>query len=196
MLLYLFLYFIPPCVRLTVKITSWSVVDSYTLGTIIIPKVIQPFFNTLSLPFTTHPYNLLKNGPSSTSFCLFLSFQTNITILKKNNITILKTNKCEKVSIQYMVPWFEPTTFGHVCLPITTTPGLPPYYLFLFIPMYAFVNFLCLCFHILVCPCYCLFIQHLSVHVSYYLQLTDRGILALSFRNVSFSIRSPVGTML
>ena len=37
-------------------------------------------------------------------FRLFSSFQT--------NITILTTNKCEKMSIQYAVLGFEPTTFG------------------------------------------------------------------------------------
>ena len=44
-----------------------------------------------------------------------LSFQT------KN--TILTTNKCEKMSIQYSVLGFEPTTFGHESPPITTSPG-------------------------------------------------------------------------
>ena len=36
-------------------------------------------------------------------FISFLSFQT--------NITIFTTSKCEKMSIQYPVPWFELTTF-------------------------------------------------------------------------------------
>ena len=35
----------------------------------------------------------------------FRSFQANI-------ITIFTTNMCEKMSIQYIVPGFEPTTFG------------------------------------------------------------------------------------
>ena len=35
---------------------------------------------------------------------IFRSFQT--------NITIFTTNICEKMSIQYMVPGFEPMTFG------------------------------------------------------------------------------------
>ena len=35
---------------------------------------------------------------------LISSFQT--------NITIVTTNKCEKMSIQYTVLGFEPTTFG------------------------------------------------------------------------------------
>ena len=37
-------------------------------------------------------------------FHLFSYFQTNTTIFTKN--------KCEKISIQYMVLKFEPTTFG------------------------------------------------------------------------------------
>ena len=37
-------------------------------------------------------------------FVYFRSFQT--------NITIFTTNICEKMSIQYTVPGFEPTTFG------------------------------------------------------------------------------------
>ena len=44
-----------------------------------------------------------KNGPSQPLFHLFLSFQTNIIIFT----TII----CEKMSIQYMVLVFEPTTF-------------------------------------------------------------------------------------
>ena len=49
------------------------------------------------------PNFFLKNGPTLASFCLFLSFQT--------NITILKTNKCEKMSNQYPAPEFKLTTF-------------------------------------------------------------------------------------
>ena len=30
----------------------------------------------------------------------------------QTNVTIFTTNKCEKISIQYTVPGFEPTTFG------------------------------------------------------------------------------------
>ena len=37
---------------------------------------------------------------------------------------------CVKMSIQYMVPGFEPTTFGDESPPITTRPGLPPYKLY------------------------------------------------------------------
>ena len=37
-------------------------------------------------------------------FHIFSSFQT--------NNTIFTTSECEKISIQYMVPGFEPTTFG------------------------------------------------------------------------------------
>ena len=49
-------------------------------------------------------YTLFKNGPSSGSFFVFLSFQT--------NMTILTTNICKNViTIQYMAPGFEPTTF-------------------------------------------------------------------------------------
>ena len=43
-------------------------------------------------------------GQSRALFQLFSSFQTNI-------ITILTTNQCEKMSIQYMVLGFKPTTF-------------------------------------------------------------------------------------
>ena len=47
-----------------------------------------------------------KNGPNPASFIIyFWSFQTNI-------ITIFTTNICEKMSIQYTVPGFEPMTFG------------------------------------------------------------------------------------
>ena len=49
----------------------------------------------------TSPLTLLKNGPAPASFSfIFGLFQTNIT------------NICEKMSIQYTVPGFEPTTFG------------------------------------------------------------------------------------
>ena len=34
------------------------------------------------------------------------------------------TNKCAKMSIQYTVLGFEPTTFGHESSPITTRSGL------------------------------------------------------------------------
>ena len=45
-----------------------------------------------------------KSGPIPASFCVyFRSFQT--------NITIFSTNICEKMSIQYTVLGFEPTTF-------------------------------------------------------------------------------------
>ena len=48
----------------------------------------------------------LKNGPTPASFGIyFWSLQANI-------ITIFTTNISEKISIQYMVPGFEPTTFG------------------------------------------------------------------------------------
>ena len=47
---------------------------------------------------------LLKIGHPRTLFSFFRLFQTNIT-----NFT---TNKCEKMSIQYMAPRFKPTTFG------------------------------------------------------------------------------------
>ena len=49
--------------------------------------------------------NGFLNGPIPASFSfIFWSFQT--------NITIFTTNICEKISIQYTVPGFEPTTFG------------------------------------------------------------------------------------
>ena len=43
-------------------------------------------------------------GKSRPLFVYFWSFQT--------NISIFTTNICEKMSIQYTVPGFEPTTFG------------------------------------------------------------------------------------
>ena len=46
-----------------------------------------------------------KIGHPRPLFRLFESFQT--------NITIFTTNKCEKMSIQYMLPGFELTTFGN-----------------------------------------------------------------------------------
>ena len=45
---------------------------------------------------------VVKNGPTPPLFCLFRSFQT--------NNTIFTTNICEKTSIQFMAPGFEPTT--------------------------------------------------------------------------------------
>ena len=47
---------------------------------------------------------LKKMGPPWPLFHLFSSFQT--------HITIFSTNKCEKMSIQYMVPGFKLITFG------------------------------------------------------------------------------------
>ena len=48
----------------------------------------------------------LKKLPNAGLFFVyFQSFQTYI-------ITILATNMCEKMSIQYIVLGFEPTTFG------------------------------------------------------------------------------------
>ena len=55
------------------------------------------------------------NGPTPASFIVnFRSFQTNI-------ITIF-TSICEKMSIQYAVPGFEPTTLEPESSPITTGP--------------------------------------------------------------------------
>ena len=49
--------------------------------------------------------DIFNNGqPRPLLSFIFGSFQTNIN-------TIDATNKCEKMSIQYMVPGFEPTTF-------------------------------------------------------------------------------------
>ena len=47
---------------------------------------------------------LLFVGHPRPLFNLFLYFQT--------NITIFTTNKCEKMSMQYMVMGYKPTTFG------------------------------------------------------------------------------------
>ena len=50
----------------------------------------------------------------------FLSFETNI-------ITKFETKICEKMSIQYTVPIFEPTTLKLESPSITTRPGLLPF---------------------------------------------------------------------
>ena len=50
------------------------------------------------------PLFFFKMGQPRPLFHLFSSFQT--------HITIFTTNKCEKMSIQYTVLGFEPTTFG------------------------------------------------------------------------------------
>ena len=52
------------------------------------------------------------NGPTPASFSFISSFSN-------THITILTTDYCEKMSIQYPVPGFEPTT-------LTARPGLPP----------------------------------------------------------------------
>ena len=44
------------------------------------------------------------NGPTPASFCSFSVFQT--------NNTIFTTNRCEKMSIQYMAPGFEPSNMS------------------------------------------------------------------------------------
>ena len=46
-----------------------------------------------------------KNWPTPASFCLFLVFWN-------KHYKFFTTNICEKMSIQYMVPGFEPMTFG------------------------------------------------------------------------------------
>ena len=47
----------------------------------------------------------MQNGPTPASFSfIFGRF--------KQTLQIFTTNICENVSIQYMVPGFEPTTFG------------------------------------------------------------------------------------
>ena len=65
------------------------------------------------------PFFYFLNGPSSASFCLFLSFQT--------NITILTTNQCEKVLCPSSI-WHQdsnPQPSEHESPPITTRPALP-----------------------------------------------------------------------
>ena len=53
----------------------------------------------------TRLYYYYKNRPTPASFLVyFWSFQTNI-------ITIFTTNICEKMSIHFTVPGFEPTAF-------------------------------------------------------------------------------------
>ena len=63
----------------------------------------------------------MKNGQTPATFSFIFD-------LFKQTIQFFTTNQCEKniMSIQYMVPGFEPMTFGHECPPITTRPGLPP----------------------------------------------------------------------
>ena len=62
-----------------------------------------PFKPTLYCCLLRPLSTFLKWGIPRRLLRLFLSFQT--------NITIFTTNKCEKMSIQYMVLGFEPTTF-------------------------------------------------------------------------------------
>ena len=59
-------------------------------------------------------YHVFSTGIPGLFLILFSSFQT--------KITILTTNICERMSIQYMVLGFEPTT--HESPPITNRPGL------------------------------------------------------------------------
>ena len=86
--------------------SSHSVLTNHPVTKIHLPTLANIFSTKLS-HFTTrvhHPVCVFsKNGHSQPLYRLFLSFQT--------NITICTTNKCEKMSIQYMVLWFEHTTF-------------------------------------------------------------------------------------
>ena len=60
-----------------------------------------------------------KKWSSPGLFCVYFHpFQTN------NTIFLVTTNQCDKMSIQYKAPGFEP--FKHEFSPITTGPGLPP----------------------------------------------------------------------
>ena len=68
------------------------------------PKILIESMSISQADFFYRPAlaNFFK-GPLRPLFRLFLCFQT--------NITILTANKCEKMSIQYTVLGFEPTTF-------------------------------------------------------------------------------------
>ena len=80
-------------------------------------KPVVKLFYYLSTVF------LFKSGPSLASFCLFSSFQT--------NISIFITKKCEKSPSS--IWWWDsnPWPLEHESPPITTRPGLPPLTIFL-----------------------------------------------------------------
>ena len=63
-------------------------------------------------------FSFFKYGPTRASFCLFLSFQT--------NIKIFKTNKCEKCPSRKQRWDLNPWPLKHESPPITTRPELPP----------------------------------------------------------------------
>ena len=48
--------------------------------------------------------------------------------LFKQTIQFLRLNVRNVMSIQYIAPGFEPTTFQTESSPVTTRPGLPPYF--------------------------------------------------------------------
>ena len=88
-----------------------------TIASITVHVIIYPFKPTFELIlaavksnnfFSPYVYTQLilffKWANPGLSFVYFQSFQT--------NNTIFTTNQCEKLSIQYAVPGFEPTTFS------------------------------------------------------------------------------------
>ena len=71
-------------------------------------------------------------------FCLFLSFQT--------NITIFKTKKCVNVHPVYLHCWDKnPQPSDHESPPITTRPGLPPLFLYCYLDRFDLVGNILLC---------------------------------------------------
>ena len=84
---------------------NWCKVGKKTTA----PRFIN-FHNTIQF--------FLKMGNSLPLFCLFLSFQT--------NNTILTTNKCEKCPSRAQCWDSNPLLLEHESSPITSLPGLPP----------------------------------------------------------------------
>ena len=74
-------------------------------------------------------YTFSKNGQSPASFCLFSSFQT--------NITFFTTNKCETCPSSIWCWDSKPRPSEHESPPITTRPGLPPKVVKLFVMLIA-----------------------------------------------------------
>ena len=73
------------------------------------------FLRLISSQDSTHYF---LNGPSPASFSSIFGFS--------NKHYNFKTNKCEKMSIQYTVLGFEPITLQHESSPITTRPRFSP----------------------------------------------------------------------
>ena len=101
---------------------DWAVSYQSTSAPVLMCSVFSHQINTMKgyAPKKLDPILLIvfKWANPGLFFIYFWSFQT--------NIIIFTTNLCEKMSIQYTAPGFEPMTFECESLPITTRPGLPP----------------------------------------------------------------------